>query len=336
MILILLLMVILLYFWKIHLEKKIKNSETIMKSDNPFSLQTYKQKKIFSNIIALVFYGRQSSVSILLKYLEKNLKSNGGILDKIVFAVRTNKIEDIRYLDKYLKNKSKNEYKRFKTKRNKDYKDAYKNLNNNDLVFKIDDDVVFISNGTFERMVEEYLKNDLLILSANVVNHPALTYVHEKIGAILPFIEIKNYTFVKMDNSTKNTKNKNMVQELSKRKTYAKHPVIAAITHKSFFVHFENKNLKIYDFGLWDFHSLNYTRWSINFILFKGKYVRRLNSKFGSDEHSISLEIPKEHKKHAYALGSALVSHFSYEDQYDYLRKTDILNKYKKISNDFG
>ena len=133
-----------------------------------------------------------------------------------------------------------------------------------------------------------------------------------------------------MENVTKNSIN--MVQKLSERKIKAKHPVIAAITHESFFVHYKNKNLKIYDFGLWDFHSLSYTRWSINFILFKGKYVKDLKSKPGSDEHSISVEIPKEHNKHAYALGSALVSHFSYYDQYDYLSKTDILNKYAIIS----
>ena len=173
-------------------------------------------------------------------------------------------------------------------------------------------------------MIEEYLKNDLLILSANVVNHPVLTYVHEKIGAILPFI------LFKMENGTKSSNN--IVQKLSKRKKVSKYPVIGAITHESFFTHYKNKNLKIYDFGLWDFHSLNYSRWSINFILFKGKYVKDLDSKFGSDEWSISIEIPKEHNKHAYALGSALVSHFSYYDQYDYLSKTDILNKYAIIS----
>jgi hypothetical protein len=321
----------LFYFWKILLERKIKTNENIIKNEKKFSLESYKKKRNIRNIIALVFYGRESSVSILLKYLEKNLKSNGGILDKIIFAVKTNKIEDIKYLDKYLKNKGKHEFERrnFGTY-NKNYKEAYKNLHDNDLIFKIDDDVVFISNRTFERMVEEYLKNDLLILSANVVNHPVLTYVHSELGAILPFTEIKNYTFIKMENVTENEK----TIALAKRKAYAKHPIIGAMAHESFFVHYKNNNLKVYDFGLWDFHSLDYTRWSINFILFKGNYVKNLSSVPGSDEHSISIEIPKEHKKHAYALGSSLVSHFSYNNQHEYLSKTNILNKYKVLVND--
>jgi hypothetical protein len=314
----------------IRLEKNIIKGEKPIKNEMEFSLESYKKKRNIRNIIALVFYGRKSSVSILLKYLEKNLKSNGGILDKIIFAVKTNKIEDIKYLDRYLKNKGKHEFERlnFGTY-NKNYKEAYKNLHDNDLIFKIDDDVVFISNGTFERMVEEYLKNDLLILSANVVNHPVLTYAHSELGAILSFTEIKNYTFIKMENVTENEK----TIALAKREAYAKHPIIGAMAHESFFVHYKNNNLKVYDFGLWDFHSLNYTRWSINFILFKGNYVKNLSSVPGSDEHSISIEIPKEHKKHAYALGSSLVSHFSYNNQHEYLSKTNILNKYKVLVN---
>ena len=317
------------FFLAIIFETRINNNhEVIIQNDK--TLETFKKKNNIVNIIALVFYGRQSSVSILLKYLEKNLKSNGGILDKIVFAVRTDKIEDIRYLDKYLKNKSKNEYKRFKIRVNQKYSEAYKHLDDNDLVFKIDDDVVFISNGTFERMVEEYLKNDLLILSANVVNHPILTYIHTKIGAILPFIEIKNYTYSK----TENSKEFHDIITEKKKNSYMLNHQVGAISHESFFAHYKNKNLKVYDFGLWDFHKFNYSRWSINFILFRGKYINKIHlSKLGSDEHIISIEIPKEHNKHAYALGSAIVSHFSYMKQYVYLSKTDILNKYKLISN---
>jgi hypothetical protein len=69
----------------------------LIQNNNDCSLETFKLKSNIRNIIALVFYGRKASVSILLKYLEKNLKRNGGILDKIVFAVRTKKPEDFKY-----------------------------------------------------------------------------------------------------------------------------------------------------------------------------------------------------------------------------------------------
>jgi hypothetical protein len=132
----------------------------LIQNNNDCSLETFKLKSNIRNIIALVFYGRKASVSILLKYLEKNLKRNGGILDKIVFAVRTKKPEDLKYLDEYVKLKIGNENERhdFDNEHDRKYKEPYRNLHENDLVFKIDDDVVFKSNGTFEGMVEEYLK----------------------------------------------------------------------------------------------------------------------------------------------------------------------------------
>jgi hypothetical protein len=131
-----------------------------------------------------------------------------------------------------------------------------------------------------------------------------------------------------MENATKNVQTK----QLANNRKRAKRPVIGAIAHESFFDHYKNNNLKIYDFGLWDFHAFVYCRWSINFILFKGGYLKNLSSIPGSDEQSISIEIPKEQGKHAYA---SIVSHFSYFNQYDYLRHTNILNKYRLISDDF-
>ena len=54
-------------------------------------------------------------------------------------------------------------------------------LHDDDLVFKIDDDTVFIANGTFENMVEDYLKNDRFTTSANVVNHHTFSNIHSTV-----------------------------------------------------------------------------------------------------------------------------------------------------------
>jgi hypothetical protein len=125
-----------------------------------------------------------------------------------------------------------------------------------------------------------------------------------------------------MNNVTENDK----IIGLKNGKINANDQIIGAITHESFFVHYKNGNLKKYDF-----HKYNYSRWSINFILFKGKYAKYVFCKDFShlaDEQIISIKIPMKLKKHAYALGSALVSHFSYQNQYKYLSKTDILKRY--------
>lgn len=50
-------------------------------------------------IIALIFYGRPVTVSILDCYMKQNLVSNGGFLDEVHWAVNTNDKNDLRYLD---------------------------------------------------------------------------------------------------------------------------------------------------------------------------------------------------------------------------------------------
>ena len=67
-----------------------------------------KGKDIFincckTNITALVFYGRKQNVEILIKYLKVNLRKNGGILDRIKFAVKTKNKDDLDYLNELIK-----------------------------------------------------------------------------------------------------------------------------------------------------------------------------------------------------------------------------------------
>ena len=51
-------------------------------------------------------------------------------------------------------------------------------------------------------MLEEYLTKNHFILSANVVNHPQLSYVHARLRAILPFYEVKEFQWKKSKNSS--------------------------------------------------------------------------------------------------------------------------------------
>lgn len=52
-----------------------------------------------TKIIALIFYGRPVTVSILDCYMKQNLVSNGGFLDEVHWAVNTNNRNDLKYLD---------------------------------------------------------------------------------------------------------------------------------------------------------------------------------------------------------------------------------------------
>ena len=104
-----------------------QNKENIINENiNIKSIKTY----------AIVFYGREAQTRILLKYLEKNVKANGGILEKIVFCVKTKNPSDLAYLDKILsQNKSYYESIRFPSEI--EYSFIYEKLNDDDLVFKI-------------------------------------------------------------------------------------------------------------------------------------------------------------------------------------------------------
>ena len=56
-----------------------------------------------------------------------------------------------------------------------------------------------------------------------------------------------------------------------------------------------------------------------------------------SDEKILTTLIAKSYNKRSFVLGSTLVSHFSYstDGQVQYLSKTNILGKYKKLANDY-
>ena len=159
-----------------------------------------KANFIVNNTYALVFFGRKAQMSILMRYLIKNLKTNGGVLDKIVFAVKTNKKEDLNYLDSIM-NQNKTYFQRVTFQNTKRFREIYITLQDNDMVFKMDDDIVFIADHTFERMIEEYFTKNRLFLSANVVNHPLLSHVHARMGAISPYIEVENFTWIKSNRS---------------------------------------------------------------------------------------------------------------------------------------
>ena len=325
-----------------------KNYDELEKGLRAESLKISKQKAIsiikskkfnfkIRQIYAVVFVGRRRHIEILLKYLEANVKENGGILDKIVFAVKTYNREDLSLLASIMKrNKTYIQRKQFTV--NKSYGEVYGMVHDDDLMFKIDDDICFIANGTFERMIYEYLNQNRMYLSANVVNHPLLSYVHARLRAILPFKDVRingTLKFVKLEDGTEI----DQIFPYYSYDAYSKwwsEPKAAAAAHESLIYHVRHDQLHVYDFNLWDFHSANYSRWSINFFLTRGKYVNKIRQwfpDFDDDEKLISETIPRNKKKHVYALGKAVVAHFSYSPQRDYLEGTNLLAKYKDLAD---
>ena len=141
---------------------------------------------------------------------------------------------DLEYLDSIIKNNTKY-FQRLVVEGGNKW--IYTAIEDDDLIFKIDDDIVFISNGIFERMLEEYFTEDHLIISANVVNHPLLSYVHATMKAISPYYEVSKFKWTKSNNET------NLDNSECKKGNYDPHsnwwsnPKCAAIVHKNFLRH---------------------------------------------------------------------------------------------------
>ena len=181
------------------LNERVFIIKNLFETDVKHRIESLKIKHKIRNIIAYVFFGRREYTKILFRYLESNLKENGGILNKILLyehLLGTEKEENKKYLTEYLA-KQKTGYELMGDTDDSTFNKLYSVLHDDDLVFKIDDDTVFIANGTFESMVEDYLTNDRFIASANVVNHHTFSGIHYNMNLLVPFYELHNNTWNK-------------------------------------------------------------------------------------------------------------------------------------------
>lgn len=131
------------------------------------------------NVTVVVFWGRRRYVSILVPYLERNLAVNGGVVDDVLLLVGapgmdrdgpsvttmdiinslTSKYPGVMKALPMCKLKWTCAYNAYMT----DKRTVY---------IKLDDDTVFIKDGTFEHLAyENLMSEDYLLYSANVVNH---------------------------------------------------------------------------------------------------------------------------------------------------------------------
>jgi len=320
----------------------LKNS---FEPDIKVRIEALKAKYKIRNIIAYVFYGRREFTKILFRYLDSNLRINGGILDKILLIdhlLGSEKVENKKYLTEYLA-EHKTGYELIAPIGDHNFRQLYSILDGNDLVFKIDDDTVFIANGTFESMVEDYLKNDRFITSGNVVNHHTFSGIHRNMNLLVPFYDLDNNTWIQ--GTLVNKKNESSIFEKctsNRLANWRDKPKCAAIAHENLIYNaYKYKfNLTLYDFKIFDLYSFKYEAFRINFILFRGNILNKIHINYKhveSDEEIITKHLPTENKKHIFAIGAALVSHFAYstDGNYEYLSKTDLLSKYDKLSIDY-
>ena len=108
-------------------------------------------------------------------------------------------------------------------------------------------------------MYEEYMENKLLFLSANVVNHPLLSYVHARMRAIKAFYEKDPYSWIKYENNTELDETPANNNTYDAWGTWLNCGKCAAIVHYSFLYHAERNNFHVYDFNFNGIFILLYT-----------------------------------------------------------------------------
>lgn len=108
----------------------------------------------------------------------------------MVFAINTDDAGDLAYLEdllktepNYLKHVPQGEYDSHWWFGN------WEAVSDRDAIYvKIDDDVVFIEDTTIHSVVSRLLDNpQYFAVSANVVNNPALSWVHNRLGVYKPY-----------------------------------------------------------------------------------------------------------------------------------------------------
>jgi hypothetical protein len=138
-----------------------------------------------TKIIGLVFYGRRDRSSILDCYVRQNLRTNGGWLDEMAWGVNTENKQDLAYLEELLATTP--EYRKVELAE-KSYVGLWNaSIEAGNIYVKLDDDVIFIDDDAIPHVVNTLLTHpESVLVSANIVNSPKLSWLQYHSGAILP------------------------------------------------------------------------------------------------------------------------------------------------------
>lgn len=143
-------------------------------------------------IVGVVFYGRRDRSSLLECHVRKNLAAFGGWLDEVIWAANTDDVDDLTYGEHIAATSEQYTFIRIRHENNDNgYQDIYtQTITEPDTIYvKMDDDIVFIDQSAIPRAVMTLINNPrALLVSANVVNNPALGWVHYHMGAVHPYV----------------------------------------------------------------------------------------------------------------------------------------------------
>jgi hypothetical protein len=180
-------LLVLLYFLGISIPRK----GDIVASTLSKSPQTTWHRPENVSIRGVVFYGRREYADILDCYLQRNLATNGGLLDDVMWLVHTKDEADLDFLrvmvDKVPEYKS-IEYPGYNYTQG--YGPLYEKLRGDNTIYvKVDDDIVWMDDDAIPRVVETLtLHPEAHAIGGNIINSATTNWMHFRTNAVLPYL----------------------------------------------------------------------------------------------------------------------------------------------------
>jgi hypothetical protein len=214
--------------------------------------------------------------------------------------------------------------------------------------FKIDDDIIFIEDGTFEKLIDYKIENPETFLTYPVImNNYWCTHFLRYFDAIdVPECPICSDIWYKLFDQVKDsmrTTDQTMSDNLEEPKprdfipeNYFFSPLYWSNSEFAYQILKETYNYiienKLNDLDIPNI-VLNYEPVSIQFIMWAGEDFAKFNGDVKSvgDEPWLSMFYPMKFDLKNSVVGNTRVVHYAYWPQRDYLNTTDILSSYEKI-----
>jgi hypothetical protein len=353
------------------------------RSDSAALLESFHSRG--GRVTAFIFYGRRRYVSALWPYLLAARRSGGsGLLSRVIFVANTHDKEDLVWLDALQAAHAdyvlvqQPERVVTQSQNNADYCALYREVGSGEkgkqLVIKIDDDVVYVAQDALRNLVAAKLRaQHLLFVSANVVNHPLLAHVHQRVG-LLDAADVESMVSTPEEAKTEDLKllpdtwsfdystfsgDGWCAQPLTRlflcassdarclplRRQSGAH---ALLQHRLLLHRLrtlgEAATVSLYNaFRLWDFDAQGYGtgRWSINCFVYDPADLAAMDleqcREAQDDENYLSNVYPGIVGKHCGATADALVAHAAYFKQREWLEEhSSVIEDYAALAQRFA
>lgn len=190
-------------------------------------------------------------------------------------------------------------------------------VDKNAIYLKLDDDIVFIENGSIGKLFDYRIKDEQsFLVYGNTINNTAMANIHQNIGVLSK--DFGEVTFSPID------------------KLGLYDGKFVEFMHNNFFEKYNSNLLKQYYFE--PFIIENYVPVAIQVISWRGKDYEKFGGFIPQNEHDEIFQAstkPRMENRKNIILGDGLFSHYSAQVTRDYMLTTNVLSKYEELANEY-